>query len=128
MSKSQKKRVLMLGRVRRMPPSGWSWIDGRFLREHAAALGREAITLYFFLAAVADRDGVSFYSDASTAAVLRLSPAQVASARNELVARDLVAYDAPTAQVLSMPVPTRRAPSSPVAIGDLLRRLAGGEQ
>lgn len=127
MSKSEKKRVLALGRVRRMPPTGWSWIDGRFLREHAPAVGRDAIALYFFLAAVADRDGVSFYSDASTAAILRLSPEQVAAARAELVARDLVAYRSPTTQVLSLPEPARRAPSTPIAIGELLRRLAGCE-
>jgi len=31
------------------PTDGWSWIDRRFLREHAGRLSHEAIVLYFFL-------------------------------------------------------------------------------
>jgi hypothetical protein len=48
------KELLIPARVRRPPREGWSWIDRRFLREHAARLSHEAITLYRFLAAVSD--------------------------------------------------------------------------
>ena len=51
------KHILVPDRVRRPPPDGWSWIDRRFLREHAPRLSHEAIILYFFLAAVSDKDG-----------------------------------------------------------------------
>jgi hypothetical protein len=61
------KQVLVPGRVRRPPADGWSWIDRRFLREHAARLSHEASVLYFFPAAVSDKDGLSFYGDASIA-------------------------------------------------------------
>ena len=54
-----RKQVLMADRVRRPPRSGWSWIDRRFVREFAPRLSRDAILLYFFLAAVSDRDGLS---------------------------------------------------------------------
>ena len=57
------KRILVADRLRRPPATGWSWMDRRFLREHGDHLSREAMLLYFFLAAVADRHGLSFYSD-----------------------------------------------------------------
>ena len=71
------KQVLVPDRVRRPPTDGWSWIDRRFLREHAARLSHEAIVLYFFLAAVSDKDGLSFYGDASIALRLRMGEAVV---------------------------------------------------
>ena len=58
------KRILVPARLQRPPATGWSWVDRRFVREHLAYLSREAVLLYFFLAAVADRNGVSFYGDA----------------------------------------------------------------
>ena len=66
------KQVLIPDRVRRPPREGWSWIDRRFLREHASRLSHEAIVLYLFLAAVSDQNGLSFYSDTSTAIRLRM--------------------------------------------------------
>ena len=97
------KQVLVPDRVRRPPTAGWSWIDRRFLRERAPRLTHEAIVLYFFLAAVSDKDGLSFYGDASIAVRLRMTEAAVVRARDELVAEDLVAYRAPLVQVLSLP-------------------------
>ena len=120
------KQVLVPGRVRRPPPDGWSWIDRRFLREHAARLSHEAIVLYFFLAAVSDKDGLSFYGDASIALRLRLSEAAVGAARDELVAADLVAYQAPLAQVLSLPQACgARRDGGLATFGEILRTLAG---
>jgi hypothetical protein len=124
------KQVLVPGRVRRPPPDGWSWIDRRFLREHAARLSHEAIVLYFFLAAVSDKDGLSFYGDASIALRLRMGEAGVVAARDELVAADLVAYRAPLAQVLSLPAARlqrghRAAVGGGLAtFGEILRSLA----
>ena len=66
------KRLLVTDRVRQVPRQGFSWIDRRFLREYAERLTGDAIVLYFFLAAVSDKQGLSFYSDASIAARLRM--------------------------------------------------------
>jgi hypothetical protein len=119
------KHILVLDRVRRPPADGWSWIDRRFLREHAPRLSHEAILLYFFLAAVSDKDGLSFYGDATIALRLRMAEAVVVRARDELVAADLVAYRAPLAQVLSLPAATlQRRGGSLVAFGEILRSLA----
>ena len=98
-----KKRLLVPDRVRRPPEAGFSWIDRRFLREHASRLSGDAIALYFFLAAVSDRHGLSFYSDSTIAVRLRMREATIASARDELVTHDLVAYQAPLTQVLALP-------------------------
>jgi hypothetical protein len=119
------KQILVPDRVRRPPKDGWSWIDRRFVREHASRLSHEAILLYFFLTAVSDKDGLSFYGDASIAVRLRMSEAAMVRARDELVAMDLVAYRAPLVQVLSLPhagVESRRG--GLVQFGELLRTLA----
>jgi hypothetical protein len=119
------KHILVLDRVRRPPADGWSWIDRRFLREHAPRLSHEAILLYFFLAAVSDKDGLSFYGDATIALRLRMAEAVVVRARDELVAADLVAYRAPLAQVLSLPAATiQRRDGGLAQFGEILRSLA----
>jgi hypothetical protein len=121
-----RKQILVRERVRRPPRSGWSWIDRRFVREFAPRLTHEAILLYFFLAAVSDKDGLSFYQDATMAVRLRMSEADVVRAREELLAEDLVAYQAPLTQVLSLPsslVPSR--PGGLVQLGELFRALGG---
>lgn len=120
------KQVLVPDRVRRPPSSGWSWIDRRFLRERAPRLTHEAIVLYFFLAAVSDKDGLSFYSDASIAVRLRMTEAAVVAARDALVREDLVAYRTPLVQVLSLPrAVVERRGGGLVQFGEMLRALSG---
>src|SRR5437660_4793863 len=99
------KRLLVPERLRRPPPTGWSWLDRRFLREHSDYLSREAVLLYLFLAAVADRHGLSFYSDHTLTSRLRLSQPVLERAREELLDRDLIAHQLPLIQVLSLPSP-----------------------
>jgi hypothetical protein len=119
------KQILVTDRVRRPPTQGWSWIDRRFLREHAPRLSHDAILLYFFLAAVSDKDGLSFYGDASIALRLRISEAAVVRARDELVAADLLAYRSPLAQVLSLPRAGVQSRAGGLAnFGEILRTLA----
>jgi hypothetical protein len=119
------KHILVPDRVRRPPSEGWSWIDRRFLREHAPRLSHEAIFLYFFLAAVGDKDGLSFYGDATIAVRLRMSEAVVVRARDELLASDLVAYRAPLVQVLSLPeTRVQRRDGGLASFGEILRTLA----
>jgi hypothetical protein len=122
------KHLLVPQRLRRPPATGWSWVDRRFLREHGDHLSREALLLYWFLAAVADRHGLSFYSDHTLASRLRLSQPALERARQELLQRDLIAHQLPLVQVLSLPSPSvsRRAePGQGLSVlGDLFRQLA----
>ena len=97
------KRVLVPDRVRRPPREGFSWVDRRFLQEYAARLSGDAVFLYLFLAAVSDQHGLSFYRDTTIAGRLRIREQAVVEAREELVTYDLVAYQPPLTQVLSLP-------------------------
>jgi len=100
-----KKRLLVVDRVRRPPREGFSWLDRRFLRDFASRLSGDAVFLYLFLAAVSDKHGLSFYGDATLAVRLRMREQAVVAARDELVIHDMVAYQAPLTQVLSLPKP-----------------------
>ena len=71
-------------------------VDARSDNQSARAAGfsHDAILLYFFLAAVSDKDGLSFYADSTIAVRLRIGERAVVAAREELVTEDLVAYRA----------------------------------
>jgi hypothetical protein len=121
------KHILVPQRLRRPPATGWSWVDRRFLREHSDYLSREALLLYWFLAAVADRHGLSFYSDHTLTSRLHLTPPQLEQAREELLDRDLIAQQLPLIQVLSLPsLDVRRRPEPGqglIRLGDLFRQI-----
>jgi hypothetical protein len=121
------KRILVPQRLRRPPATGWSWVDRRFLREHGDYLSREALLLYWFLAAVADRHGLSFYSDHTLTSRLRLARPVLEQAREELLDRDLIAHQLPLVQVLSLPSPSVSRRPEPgqglIRLGDLFRQI-----
>ena len=118
--------ILVPERLRRPPATGWSWVDRRFVREHAARLSRDAVLLYFFLSAVADKHGLSFYGDGTLAALLRMPLPALVEARDELLAHDLIAHEARFTQVLSLPPPVQRRTGQPggglMQLGAILRR------
>jgi len=122
------KRILVPERLRRPPATGWSWIDRRFLQEHAERLSREAVLLYLFLSAVADKHGLSFYGDGALTARLRLTLPVLDQAREELLARDLIAHQPPLIQVLSLPPSALRRRAEPgqglMRLGELFRQAA----
>jgi hypothetical protein len=122
------KRVLVPNRLRRPPATGWSWVDRCFVREHMAYLSREATLLYFILCAVADKHGMSFYGDGTLAVMLHVPLSALVQARDELLARDLIAHEARFTQVLSLIPPLERRCSGPGAglmqLGEILRRAA----
>ena len=90
---------------RRSIRGSFSWIDHRFLREgFDQGLTRLEKLLYFVLVAVSNQDGVSFYSDARLAELLDIRfPHELEAARQELVTRDLIAYEGGIYQVLDLP-------------------------
>ena len=122
------KHILVAERLRRPPATGWSWVDRRFLREHGDYLSGEAVLLYLFLVAVADRHGLSFYSDPTLSCRLRLSPPVLEQARQELLQRDLLAHQLPLVQVLSLPTPGVQRRPEPgqglLMLGELWRQEA----
>jgi hypothetical protein len=122
------KPILVPARLRRPPATGWSWMDRRFVFEHMAHLSREAVLLYFFLAAVADQHGLSFYADGTLATLLRMTLPALIQARNELLDRDLIAHEARFTQVLSLPPSGPRRRCEPgqglMQLGEIFRRIA----
>ena len=124
--------ILVPARLRRPPQTGWSWVDRRFVREHAAHLSRDAVLLYFVLCAVADKHGLSFYADATVAALVRINLPALMAARDELLDRDLIAHEARYTQVLSLPPAGQHRRCEPggglMQLGEILRRAAALSQ
>ena len=115
-------------------PAQFSWIDQRLVRDNFLRHADSAAwSLYLVLVTVADAQGLSYYSDATLSRLLKWDPRQLAQARQQLVAADLVAYQKPLYQVLALPVaasapaPASARTGQPLSVGDLLRRaLEGG--
>lgn len=126
------KRPLRPDRIRQIPAS-FSWVDHRLVRENF--IGRcdhSALALYLFLLSVADVQGLSYYSDNSLGRYLHMGLTELAAARQELVVAELIAYQKPLYQVLSLPGPSRPASGSekrvgePASVADILRRAMEG--
>jgi len=118
------KHPLVADRIRRPPPEGWAWIDRRFFHVFAPRLEHESILLYVFLVSVGDKEGLSYYGDTTIAGRLRIAEDRVVRARGELIEKDLVAFESPLYQVLSLPHPSsRRSRSEPTSVGDIMRRV-----
>lgn len=97
------KRILDGVRLRRIR-DGFSWIDRRFIRDGwIDRLSLEESALYFFLVAVADKDGLSFYSDGRVVTTLKLDRGRLEAARYRLLELGLIAWQAPLYQVLDVP-------------------------
>jgi hypothetical protein len=95
--------------LRRIPP-GFSWIDREILhRGILAQLSQEEILLYFFLVLVAGPEGTSFWSYQRMGKYLKLTADEVCAAARCLIQRDLVAFEYPTFQVLSLPEDSERS-------------------
>ena len=120
------KKILVPDRVRRLPSGDWSWIHRRFLREYSSKLSGDAVFLYLFLCAVADKHGLSYYSDNALALRLRTTERVIAEARVNLLEFDLIAYRAPLTQVLSLPAPATER-SSRVQLRSLIDGLANDD-
>jgi len=83
----------------------FSWIDHRFFRQgFDQGLTRVEKLLYLVLVAVSNRDGVSFYSDEHLGELLDIRHQhELTGARDELVARNLIAFEEGIYQVLDLP-------------------------
>ena len=107
------QKTLLIPSRRRRVPRQFSWIDQRLVRERRITrCTSEGLALYLFLITVADAEGLSFYGDGAIAALLGWSEAQLQLARAGLVRADLIAFQAPLYQVLSLDGPPPTVPAS----------------
>jgi hypothetical protein len=99
------KRVLRPERLRQVPPQ-FSWIDQRLVRDrHLERCDVQALALYLVLVTVADAQGLSYYGEASLTRLLSMPAARLIQARADLIRLDLIAYERPLYQVLSLDPP-----------------------
>ena len=108
-------KPLVPKRVRKIQGS-FSWIDHRLITGgFLEPLTPLEILLYFFLVAVGDRQGLSFYHDDRLGRLLKIDLAALGKARRGLIEQSLLAYDPPLYQVLALP-------PQPQAVGEDLDR------
>lgn len=106
------KQVLRPERVRTVAEQ-FSWVDQALVQHHLIdRCSSPSAALYLFLITVADHQGLSYYAAATLASRLHLSEAELAAARTQLIALELIAWQAPLYQVLALP--SRGAPASPL--------------
>ena len=121
------KRVICPARLRKVPAQ-FNWIDHRLVRDkHICGRSTQALALYLFLLTVADAQGLSYYSDAALGRLLPLDEAALSGARQELVAAQLIAYQKPLYQVLSLDAPTPPRQSQPLSIGEIFAGMKGAQ-
>jgi len=100
---ADKKNIIDHKPIRKIVGS-FSWADhrlitGGFLDDLPAA----ATLFYFFLTAVSDRYGVSFYHDDRICHILKIDLHNIGQVRVDLINRGLIAYKYPVYQVLALP-------------------------
>lgn len=128
------KQVLCPARVRRVP-AHFSWVDHRLVRDrYIERCDAHAAMLYLFLVTVADSEGLSWYSDESTARRLSMDTQRLHRARGDLMRAGLIAWVRPVYQVLALDVaiatPVPMPPSPPVMTDqinndDIRAKIAG---
>jgi hypothetical protein len=97
------KTILCPDRIRKITGS-FAFIEHRFLRDGFwTVLTHHELLLYVFLAMVADRYGLSYYSYDKICTLLRFDVDDYIQARNALIDKDLIAFDGRLFQVLSLP-------------------------
>jgi len=128
------KRLIRPDRLRQVPPR-FSWVDHRLVRHnYLSRCDCRALALYLFLVTVSDAQGLSYYSEAALCRRLNLLIPELVVARTALQQANLIAYQKPLYQVLSLEEPSAGNPSAPAqrsgqvqSVAQILRRaLQGG--
>jgi len=121
-----KKKIINPERVRCIA-GGFSFIPHRFLGQgFLASLHQKELLLYLFLALAADRNGLSFYSYDKICTLLEFSLEEYIDSRDNLIEKDLIAFDGTVFQVLSLPQkkPDRRRKEDRSPFGALIQQVA----
>ena len=105
------KKPLIPQRLRTIQGS-FATIEHRFLRGGFwGVLSHHELLLYFLLVLVSDRQGLSFYSYDKLCSLLQMSLDDYLEARNQLIQKDLIAFDGCIFQALSLPERPEHGPS-----------------
>ena len=124
--------ALLPQRVRKIGGS-FAFIEHRFLRDGFwASLGSNELLLYIFLVMAGNREGLSYYGYDTICLLLKMDLDDYILARNDLIDKDLIAFDGRLFQVLSLPehalrkevlrTPEQMAQHDPVTVRRLIER------
>jgi len=109
----------------------FAWIPCRILVNGLFAhISDDAKLLYLFLCLAADRQGLSFYGDQRIHSYFQIQAHAIHQAKQELIQKDLIAFDGYLYQVLSLPGPTtnpiihKERTGEPERFAEILARLA----
>ena len=123
------KQVLCRERLRQVPEQ-FSWVDQALVQRHFIdRCDARAAALYLFLVTVADAQGLSYYGAATLAQRLHLNAQEFDAARSQLIALELIAYQAPLYQVLALPgtkAQARLAPPERTAVAPVRSTVTTG--
>jgi hypothetical protein len=123
------KDPILPQRVRRVPRQ-FSWVDHRLVRDqYIDRCSHPAAALYLFLITVGDAKGMSYYGEKAIMQRLSMDIATLQKARDNLIRSDLIAWEKPLYQVLSLEnhaTPQRPSMAEPISLGELLRKAASG--
>jgi hypothetical protein len=98
-----RKKIINPDRIRAIK-GGFSFIPHRFVTDgFLSSLSQKQLLLYLFLVLVSDRYGLSYYSYDSICSLLQLTLEDYIQARDDLLKRDLIAFDGTLFQVLQLP-------------------------
>ena len=123
------KNPILKQRIRKIPNS-FSWIDHRLVRQkHIDSCSHEQSALYLFLVCVSDDKGLSYYADKSIMQKLGMDMQTLEEARSGLIKNNLIAWQQPIYQVLSLePMVNTSRSGQMMSLSNILNNAVGGGQ
>ena len=123
------KNPILKQRIRKIPNS-FSWIDHRLVRQkYIDSCTHEQSALYLFLVCVSDDQGLSYYADKSIMQKLGMDVQTLKEARSGLIKNNLIAWQQPIYQVLSLePMVNTSRSGQMMSLSNILNNAVGGGQ
>ena len=120
-----RKKIINPDRIRGIT-GGFSFIPHRFVTDgFLSSLNPKPLLLYLFLVLVSDRYGLSYYAYDSICSLLQLTLEDYIQARDDLLKKDLIAFDGTLFQVLQLPAKPLAPRSSKPDGRQAVEKLAG---
>ncbi len=123
------KSPILRQRIRKIPNS-FSWVDHRLVRQNYIELcTHEQSALYLFLVCVSDDKGLSYYADNTIIKKLDMDMQTLKKARSGLIKNNLIAWQPPIYQVLSLePMVNTGRSGQMMSLSNILANAVGGGQ
>lgn len=123
------KTPILKQRIRKVPNS-FSWVDHRLVRQnYIETCTHEQSALYLFLVCVSDDKGLSYYADNTIIKKLNMDKQTLKEARSGLIKNNLIAWQKPIYQVLSLePMGSSGRSGQMMSLSNILNNAVGGGQ